>query len=582
MNAPHTSPSNVAGWRRRDRITAYTSACPSNTTRPANHANGPFPITRSASTAMARRPPLATAAVRLRPSGAALTASSTAASAPSCQLGASTGAAGVATLAASASGASSRSAKRSRSTASGVSRTPEAKCSAAASMASGAGGSSAAASGPTPASGISTGSEGSSSNRSSAETSSGRSGSASSSSSRPSAISASSSASSTSAPAGPGRSSYAGGALRQTSTPRGASSSPPVAGSSASASSVEAISSSAPGTSMATSHSSRVPSSGSWAAGGEPPSGTSPSVPSAQPVSSSGAKKSSRSSNRSSSRRSRSSGGCPTSSARFARAPLDLQELLLLVRQELVDPGHVLIGELLQLLLRPVQIVLRDLAVLLEPLQLFLGVTADVPHSHLAVLRPAVHDLDQFLAALLGELWERQPDHLAVVRRAQTEVRLHDGLLHGCHGVAVVGLDHQEPGLGNRERRELVQGCGRAVVVHRHPVEDRGCGPAGAHPGELLARDLDGALHLMAGLLQRGLRRHWPDPEWTSVPIRSPRIARRMLPSSRKLNTMIGSPLSIQSEMAVASITCRPLLRTSMYSRSSNFVAPGFALGSAS
>src|SRR5919106_1114505 len=88
MNAPHTSPSNVAGWRRRDRITAYTSACPSNTTRPANHANGPFPITRSASTAMARRPPLATAAVRLRPSGAALSGSSTAASAPSCQLGA--------------------------------------------------------------------------------------------------------------------------------------------------------------------------------------------------------------------------------------------------------------------------------------------------------------------------------------------------------------------------------------------------------------------------------------------------------------------------------------------------------------
>src|ERR671918_797539 len=163
MNAPHTSPSNVAGWRRRDRITAYTSACPSNTTRPANHANGPFPITSSASTAMARRPPLATAAVRLRPSGPAPTGSSTTASAPSCQLGASTGSEGSSSNRSSAETSSGRS-----------------------------------------------GSASSSSSRPSAIS-----------------ASSTPSASSTSASAGPGRSSYAGGAVRGYSTLSGPSGSSP-------------------------------------------------------------------------------------------------------------------------------------------------------------------------------------------------------------------------------------------------------------------------------------------------------------------------------------------------------------------
>ena len=55
-----------------------------------------------------------------------------------------------------------------------------------------------------------------------------------------------------------------------------------------------------------------------------------------------------------------------------------------------------------------------------------------------------------------------------------------------------------------------------------------------------------------------------------------------MLPSLRKSKTRMGSALSMQSEMAVASITVRPRFRTSRYSRVSNLTAAGFRLGSES
>ncbi len=44
-------------------------------------------------------------------------------------------------------------------------------------------------------------------------------------------------------------------------------------------------------------------------------------------------------------------------------------------------------------------------------------------------------------------------------------------------------------------------------------------------------------------------------PPWTSVPTSSPTTTRRMLPSTLKSNTTIGSAFSMHSEMAVASIT---------------------------
>ena len=69
----------------------------------------------------------------------------------------------------------------------------------------------------------------------------------------------------------------------------------------------------------------------------------------------------------------------------------------------------VLLGDLLELLLGAGHVVLADLAVLGQPVQLVLGVPADVADRDPRVLGLLVRDLDELLAALLGELRERRP-----------------------------------------------------------------------------------------------------------------------------------------------------------------------------
>jgi hypothetical protein len=142
------------------------------------------------------------------------------------------------------------------------------------------------------------------------------------------------------------------------------------------------------------------------------------------------------------------------------------------VAQGLLDLGHVLVGEPLKLLLRPMKVVFGDLAVLLQPLELFFGMATNVPHRNSSVLGSLVDQLGEVLPPLLGELGKGQPDHHAIVRRGQAQVGLQDGLLHGRHGVLVERLDHQEPGLGHRERRQLVNRRVGSVVVDGHPIED--------------------------------------------------------------------------------------------------------------
>ena len=72
--------------------------------------------------------------------------------------------------------------------------------------------------------------------------------------------------------------------------------------------------------------------------------------------------------------------------------------------EQLVDLGDDLVGVLLELLLGPVEVVLAELAVLLERLELVAGLAADVAHRDPALLGPVLHHLHQLLAALLGEL----------------------------------------------------------------------------------------------------------------------------------------------------------------------------------
>src|SRR5882724_697764 len=117
---------------------------------------------------------------------------------------------------------------------------------------------------------------------------------------------------------------------------------------------------------------------------------------------------------------------------------LDLKELLLLVGRQPVDLVGEPVGELLEFLLDPLEVVLRELAVALEMLELVLGVAADVADRDTPRLCALLHVPDQLLAPVLRQGGKRQSDHLTVVRRRDPEVGAQDGLLDGAHGIAVV------------------------------------------------------------------------------------------------------------------------------------------------
>ena len=231
----------------------------------------------------------------------------------------------------------------------------------------------------------------------------------------------------------------------------------------------------------------------------------------------------------------------------------------------LVDLGDVLVGELLQLLLGPVELVDGDLAVLLERLELVAGRPPQVADRDPALLGLVLDHLHQLLASLGRELREHQADHLAVVGRGDTQVGVLDGLLDGLHRALVVGGDDQHPGLGHVEPGQLLERHVGAVVVDLQLLDERRRGPTGADGREVGLGVAHGLGHLLGGLEQDVVdHRPTSGPHETSVPIGSPSRARRMLPGPIRSKTTIGSLLSMQNVMAVESITLRPRLRTSM------------------
>src|SRR5438034_599014 len=71
-------------------------------------------------------------------------------------------------------------------------------------------------------------------------------------------------------------------------------------------------------------------------------------------------------------------------------------------------------------------VVLADVAVLGEPVERVLGMTAYRPDRHLGLFTLVPRDLHQLAAALLGELREHDPDDRAVVGRIDAEVAVAD------------------------------------------------------------------------------------------------------------------------------------------------------------
>src|SRR5215216_2236277 len=229
----------------------------------------------------------------------------------------------------------------------------------------------------------------------------------------------------------------------------------------------------------------------------------------------------------------------------------DLEQLPLLVLEQGVDLGHVLVGDALEALLGPAQLVLGDVAVALQALQGVLLVPADVADAGPRLLGPVLGQAHVLLAPLLGELGEGQADDLAVVGRVDAQVGVADGLLDRGGGVAVVRRDDQQAGLGGGDAGQLLERGRGAVVVDLEAVDQGGVGAAGADAAELLLGHLDGLAHLALRLPERVLD-HRCSPRCvssastassfgpTTVPIGSPHTARRMLPSVSRSNTMMG------------------------------------------
>ncbi len=194
-----------------------------------------------------------------------------------------------------------------------------------------------------------------------------------------------------------------------------------------------------------------------------------------------------------------------------------------------------------------------------ELLEMLDRVAAHVAHGDASLLGHLPHELDELLAPLLGQLRDRQPDQLAVVRRRQAEIRLEDRLLDLLDRRRVERLDRQHPRLRRVDRREVLERRRRAVVVDRDPVEQRRRRAAGAHRVEVLVRRLDRLVHALGRVANEIL-------DHRSVLLRgcgddradgSPRATRPMLPGASS-KTWIGRWLSMQSESAVVSITFNP------------------------
>src|SRR6185312_9981712 len=222
---------------------------------------------------------------------------------------------------------------------------------------------------------------------------------------------------------------------------------------------------------------------------------------------------------------------------------LDLHDLGFFALEQVVDLRDVLVRELLHAPLGRALVVVADVASASQLLEVLDRVAPDIAHRDAALLRHLPDDLDEVLAPLLGELRDRQPDQLAVVRRRETEVRLLDRLLDRLDRGRVERLDRQHARLRRVDRREVLERRGRAVVVDRDAVEQRRRRAAGPHGVEVLVRRLDRLVHPLGGIAEKVVDQRAPPSTGigvlTTVPRCSPRATRPTLPGASS-KTWIG------------------------------------------
>src|SRR4029079_2296396 len=121
--------------------------------------------------------------------------------------------------------------------------------------------------------------------------------------------------------------------------------------------------------------------------------------------------------------------------------------------------------------------------------------------------------------------------------------------------------DGDQRGVGGREVPDLVERGGGAVVVDLDPIQHRQRGAARAHGGQLAPHRFHRGVHPLPRVRDEILDRH--GYSFTMVPTFLPVRIFLSPPFCLRLYTMMGRPLSMQSEMAVVSMTFRPFWRTS-------------------
>ena len=227
-----------------------------------------------------------------------------------------------------------------------------------------------------------------------------------------------------------------------------------------------------------------------------------------------------------------------------------------------VDLGDRLVGQLLDLGVEALVLVLADLVLLL------VGLESSMPSRR--TLRTAILAFSAYWWASLASSLRRSSVRSGIGRRMfwpsmiglMPRPALRIAFSTAPTFDAVPDLHRQHPRLGHRDGRDLVERHVGAVDLDMDRIEQGGRGAAGAQAAEIVLQRLDRAVHaaLQVGLV---IGRHAHPPSFcTIVAVPSPPSTRARLPCSRTLNTTIGMLLSRQSATAVASITFRLSART--------------------
>src|SRR3989441_8409207 len=143
---------------------------------------------------------------------------------------------------------------------------------------------------------------------------------------------------------------------------------------------------------------------------------------------------------------------CRWMRVRRSGATLDLHDLGFLRLHRRVDELQVVVVQLLHILLGVLLLVLRDVLGLFDPTDRLGARVADGDAPFLGEL---VDDLDQLLAALLGERGDGDADDVAVVGGREAEVGGEDRLLDRLEEALVPRLHGQQLRLGHRHGADL-------------------------------------------------------------------------------------------------------------------------------